>query len=113
MLRSDDLSWDRPATCFADMAACHTDRARFASPVGTREDAGRQPPWLPGVRLFGWCSGTPEPPPERSGPGAGRDWGVLDDAPHRLACSARGCRATAVWALQWNNPRLHPAERRT
>jgi hypothetical protein len=37
---------------------------------------------------------------------------VLDDAPDRLTCSARGCRATAVWGLRWNNPRLHPPERR-
>jgi hypothetical protein len=29
-----------------------------------------------------------------------------------MTCSARGCRAEAVWALQWNNPRLHPPERR-
>jgi len=29
-------------------------------------------------------------------------------------CSARGCRAPAVWALRWNNPRLHdPARRKT
>lgn len=27
-------------------------------------------------------------------------------------CSAKGCRAPAVWALRWNNPRLHPPERR-
>ncbi len=27
-------------------------------------------------------------------------------------CSAKGCQAPAVWALQWNNPRLHPPERR-
>jgi hypothetical protein len=27
-------------------------------------------------------------------------------------CSARGCRAEAVWALRWNNPRLHTPERR-
>ncbi|MEU4470921.1 hypothetical protein [Micromonospora sp. NPDC023888] len=32
-----------------------------------------------------------------------------DDA---LVCSARGCRAAAVWALEWNNPRLHNADRR-
>ncbi len=37
---------------------------------------------------------------------------MLDTAPARLTCSARGCRATAVWALRWNNPRLHPPERR-
>ncbi|OKI50281.1 hypothetical protein [Micromonospora sp. CB01531] len=29
-----------------------------------------------------------------------------------LICSARGCRALAVWALRWNNPRLHDADRR-
>jgi hypothetical protein len=29
-------------------------------------------------------------------------------------CSARGCRAPAVWALRWNNPRLHdPGRRKT
>jgi hypothetical protein len=27
-------------------------------------------------------------------------------------CSSRGCRAPAVWFLRWNNPRLHPPERR-
>lgn len=27
-------------------------------------------------------------------------------------CSARGCAADAVWALLWNNPRLHTPERR-
>ena len=46
-----------------------------------------------------------------------------DDAPERLAeqsnaresdliCSAKGCRTPAVWALRWNNPKLHPPERR-
>jgi hypothetical protein len=29
-----------------------------------------------------------------------------------LICSARGCRAPAVHALRWNNPKLHPPERR-
>ncbi|MCF0096078.1 hypothetical protein [Micromonospora sp. MH99] len=29
-----------------------------------------------------------------------------------LVCSARGCCAPAVWALEWNNPRLHTADRR-
>jgi hypothetical protein len=29
-----------------------------------------------------------------------------------LICSAKGCRAPAVWALRWNNPKLHPPERR-
>jgi hypothetical protein len=37
---------------------------------------------------------------------------VLPAGPDRLVCSARGCRADAAWALRWNNPRLHPPERR-
>jgi hypothetical protein len=31
------------------------------------------------------------------------------DAP---ICSAKACREPAVWALRWNNPRIHPPERR-
>lgn len=27
-------------------------------------------------------------------------------------CSAKGCRQGATWALSWNNPQLHPPERR-
>ncbi|HEY6933955.1 MAG TPA: acetone carboxylase [Marmoricola sp.] len=27
-------------------------------------------------------------------------------------CSARGCQQPAVHELRWNNPRLHPPERR-
>ncbi|MEU6503587.1 hypothetical protein ABZ895_29015 [Streptomyces californicus] len=27
-------------------------------------------------------------------------------------CSAKGCRAEAVWVLAWNNPKLHTPERR-
>jgi hypothetical protein len=29
-----------------------------------------------------------------------------------LVCSAKRCRATAAWALRWNNPKLHPLDRR-
>jgi hypothetical protein len=29
-----------------------------------------------------------------------------------IVCSAKGCRAPATWRLAWNNPRLHPPERR-
>lgn len=29
-----------------------------------------------------------------------------------LVCSAKACRQRATWALLWNNPRLHTAERR-
>ena len=27
-------------------------------------------------------------------------------------CSARGCTRPAMWALRWNNPKLHTPERR-
>jgi hypothetical protein len=27
-------------------------------------------------------------------------------------CSAKGCRAAAVWVLRWNNPKIHDPERR-
>jgi hypothetical protein len=30
----------------------------------------------------------------------------------RPTCSAKGCRAGATWALEWNNPRIHTPERR-
>ena len=33
-----------------------------------------------------------------------------EDSP--LVCSARDCRATATWALRWNNPKLHTPDRR-
>src|SRR5690606_17243248 len=29
-----------------------------------------------------------------------------------LICSAKGCREGAVWALRWNNPKIHPPQRR-
>ncbi len=29
-----------------------------------------------------------------------------------VLCSARGCSERAVWALRWNNPKLHTPERR-
>jgi len=29
-----------------------------------------------------------------------------------LVCSAKGCRRPAVWALRWNNPKLHEPDRR-
>ncbi|MEU4148159.1 hypothetical protein [Streptomyces parvulus] len=32
-----------------------------------------------------------------------------EDAP---VCSAKGCRAAAVWVLAWNNPKIHTPERR-
>ncbi len=27
-------------------------------------------------------------------------------------CSAKGCRRSAIWALRWNNPKIHTPERR-
>lgn len=36
--------------------------------------------------------------------------GSPDPAP--AICSAKGCTAAAVWALLWNNPKLHTPERR-
>lgn len=29
-----------------------------------------------------------------------------------LICSAKGCRKSATFVLSWNNPKLHPPERR-
>ena len=37
---------------------------------------------------------------------------VAADAGDELTCSAKGCRERATWALRWNNPKLHPPERR-
>ena len=34
------------------------------------------------------------------------------EPPSDLVCSARACGAHAVWALRWNNPRLHTHDRR-
>jgi hypothetical protein len=34
------------------------------------------------------------------------------DVPQQTVCSARGCRESGVWALRWNNPKIHPPERR-
>ncbi|GAA0369878.1 hypothetical protein GCM10010151_69730 [Actinoallomurus spadix] len=33
-------------------------------------------------------------------------------APEPLQCSAKGCHADARWALRWNNPKIHDADRR-
>lgn len=44
---------------------------------------------------------------------AGMDgWTAGHEPSPDLVCSARGCRSGAVWALRWNNPRLHTPERR-
>ncbi len=35
-----------------------------------------------------------------------------DSGPSQLECSAKGCRAPAVYQLQWNNPQLHTPDHR-
>jgi hypothetical protein len=37
---------------------------------------------------------------------------LFADMAETLICSARGCRAPARWALEWNNPKLHTPDRR-
>ncbi len=54
----------------------------------------------------------------RHRPGSGRGAQVCDtsavatDGTNTLTCSAKGCRERAVWALRWNNPKLHSPDRR-
>jgi hypothetical protein len=36
----------------------------------------------------------------------------LPAGPDGLLCSAKGCREAATTDLQWNNPKIHPADRR-
>jgi hypothetical protein len=36
----------------------------------------------------------------------------LEPAVPDLICSSKGCRKVGVWALRWNNPKLHTPERR-
>jgi hypothetical protein len=35
-----------------------------------------------------------------------------DIGPEQAICSAKGCNNPATWALRWNNPKIHPPERR-
>jgi hypothetical protein len=37
---------------------------------------------------------------------------TLDEKTERDLCSAKGCQAPGAWELRWNNPRIHPPERR-
>jgi hypothetical protein len=37
---------------------------------------------------------------------------IHPDMSGTAVCSARGCRLAAVWALRWNNPRIHDPDRR-
>lgn len=54
--------------------------------------------------LLGSLSEEPSRPREATADGRGREGDVQ--------CSRRGCRAAARWRLEWNNPRIHDAERR-
>jgi hypothetical protein len=40
------------------------------------------------------------------------DWVTMTLSDDTLICSAKGCRVAAAYALRWNNPALHPPERR-
>ncbi|MFI0353676.1 hypothetical protein [Actinomadura sp. 9N407] len=44
----------------------------------------------------------PEQPDDRERPGE----------PEELLCSAKDCGDDAVWALRWNNPKIHTPDRR-
>jgi hypothetical protein len=35
----------------------------------------------------------------------------VDEGPDDAICSAKGCRNDAVWALVWNNPKVHTPDR--
>ncbi|HEU4946459.1 MAG TPA: hypothetical protein VFT31_04845 [Kribbella sp.] len=50
---------------------------------------------------------TNEPTPES-------DTGTFGGAAAELpsVCSARGCGEPAMWALRWNNPKIHTPDRR-
>lgn len=65
-------------------------------PSERRTDAGQLPPWLLGVAIFGRVRVT----------------GVTLSDAETPVCSAKGCRAAAVWVLVWNNPKVHTPERR-
>ncbi|KNH15606.1 hypothetical protein ACU18_16705 [Arthrobacter sp. ZBG10] len=47
------------------------------------------------MSIFDLAAGLP---PASAGPGA--------------VCSRKACRAQASWQLLWNNPKIHPPERR-
>ncbi len=65
-------------------------------PSERRTDAGQLPPWLLGVAISGRVRVT----------------GVTLSDSETPVCSAKGCRAAAVWVLAWNNPKVHTPERR-
>lgn len=36
----------------------------------------------------------------------------MNGNPGEVVCSAKGCRAGAIWAIEWRNPRIHDDARR-
>lgn len=54
-----------------------------------------------------YCGGVNFLPPLSGLPGSSPD-----PVPGPPVCSAKGCRADAVWVLAWNNPKIHVPERR-
>src|SRR4029453_5165548 len=53
---------------------------------------------------------SPRGCPASSFPTTGPDVSGLPD--EIAMCSAKGCSQPASWALRWNNPKLHSADRR-
>lgn len=76
-------------------------------PSERRTDAGQLPPWLLGVAFVRgqWAA---------SHRAACRTIVSVSDetSDETPICSAKGCRADAVWVLAWNNPKIHTPERR-
>jgi len=88
----------------ADIQTCNTETRAFCIP---RRDAHRTPGGIPRGCPASISSGT--------GCETGRVAVPADTGPAgppRLTCSAHACREEARWALRWNNPRLHPPQRR-
>lgn len=80
-------------------------------PSERRTDAGRLPPWLPGVVMSAAqerpCTGRRVEAVNSPNP---QDPAARDDS--AVICSAKGCHTAAVWVLAWNNPKLHTPDRR-
>jgi hypothetical protein len=52
------------------------------------------------------------PRPHQPAATAGYFVAVTTEGDGRLVCSGKGCRNPARYELRWNNPKLHPPERR-
>jgi hypothetical protein len=69
---------------------------------------GSFPPWLPGIALSPGTS-PGDAVRRREGPTISEQ---AEEPVGPLRCSARGCARNAEFALLWNNPKIHPPERR-